>query len=913
MQNEINIMIGGYDDGRTPHVQQYDVASRVYVCRLWERPDVPYRLADDAIVGAVFSWRRVSGSHEYKTEIVNRSTVKVTVPAEAMQLAGKVDFQLAIHENGGVLHTPIISFVALKSLKASDKETDEPALLLVSLVNEAGDAIMHATHAAENAESAAQRATIAAGGASTATNSARNAASDANSAAFEAQKAKQLAEQEAAHANAEAQNASEKAQEAAVAVGEANAAAKSAVDATNAANAAAEKANEAAENAKISAEPALAAIEQAKQQSVSDVQQEGTVQTQVIARKGAEVLDSLPDDYMTLAGNVEQVSDEMVSIYANDFVYRNGVYQYKATSDGTYKSFAVTLEGWMAGETYTCEIGSVENNASNVVATVEAYDTNGTRLQQVTIEANKALKNVITLADNTASFKLIYRPAFTESITAGTVVTYRNVSIYAGDMKRLSGYDGHVNLTAFPDLWTQGATVNSSNGNIASNPDRVVLAEYLSLPHGFVCLLPSPYMMSVARYDEEHNYLGYDSINKNRIYTPEECVGKLFRFTISASGGKPVTLNDLSAVGISFIDDAQNVAKQLQELHKKVESTIVEPIPDYFVAEIDTTANDTLAVTNAPCITFALVADTHQNATAKTVRNISAVDERVNFDSILHLGDVMSTMGDAQYFYDECYAEIEAYRKSVQSGKLYATPGNHDGYAADGKNDVSLDNELYRTMFRVADERTRTIRNGDKPYYYVDFERNKVRFIFLSSKSYTMTGGVYTYVYGFNNEQVEWLLDVLEHTDDGWSIMVCSHIPPIDTVLNSPTYNVGITGNNGQNIVNILQAWKNRTSVTFNGKTHDFSDLTANKFIAWMCGHVHGDMVKVHQDLTFVTVTAVAAFVPSWEMPEGGSFVPERTANTLTWDSWNSCVLRPDESKLYLFRFGAGNDMVVSY
>lgn len=136
MQNEIQIMMSGFDDGRTPHVQQYDVASRVYICRLWERQGVPYQMANDAIVGAVFKWRRSTGSHEYETEMLDSSTVKVTVPAEAMQLAGRVEMQLAIHQNGGLLHSPVIGFMAMKSLKASDKETDEPAMLLVALVDQ---------------------------------------------------------------------------------------------------------------------------------------------------------------------------------------------------------------------------------------------------------------------------------------------------------------------------------------------------------------------------------------------------------------------------------------------------------------------------------------------------------------------------------------------------------------------------------------------------------------------------------------------------------------------------------------------------------------------------------------------------------------------------------------------------------
>ena len=606
-------------------------------------------------------------------------------------------------------------------------------------------------------------------------------------------------------------------------------------------------------------------------------------------------------------------SERLADIYENDIIYIASSFVYTAVSDGDYKSQYVVIHGWKCGETYTCSVGDVINNADANIASLETFDEDGNRLQQLYV-TKSSLVATIKVAENAAEFRLVYRPNTTTSITTGTVVTWKDVIIFSGYIMKLQCFDSYVNLASTPDRWTPETTIVSSSGASAPSLTRVSFLDYIAFKHGFECRLNYPVRLTVAKYDVNFNYLGYDSLSTNRVYSADECKDILFRFTYLISDGT-ATLDTLSDdVMIAYKADAQTVADHIYHLEKNIKKVVEEEIPDYFLDEIATTASDTLAVTDAPCITFALVADTHQNATEKTVRNISEVDRLVNFDSILHLGDVMNTMGDQQYFYDTCYAEVEAYRKSVQSGKIYLTPGNHDGYALNGKNDTSTDPELYRTMYRVSDERAQIVRDGDKPYYYVDFARNKVRFVFLCSKSYTMVDGVYTYVYGFLDEQVEWLLNVLENTEDGWSVMVCSHIPPIDTELNTPTFGTGITRNNGQNIVNILQAWKNRTTVTFSTRTYDFSSLTTNKFVAWLCGHVHGDMIKVYQDLTFVTVTAVAAFVPTeWVMPEGGSFVEERTKNTLTWDSWNSCVLRTDESKLYLFRFGAGEDMVVDY
>ena len=152
IRNTIDVVLGGYDNGLTPNVQQYDTNSRVFACRLLTPEGELFQLADDAVVGAVYKYRRCSGTHEYETVIENRSTVVVTVPAEAVQLEGKVEMQLKIHQNGGVLNSPVVMFAALRSLKTSETETNEPALILVALVDEVQNLINRIETSLENGE-----------------------------------------------------------------------------------------------------------------------------------------------------------------------------------------------------------------------------------------------------------------------------------------------------------------------------------------------------------------------------------------------------------------------------------------------------------------------------------------------------------------------------------------------------------------------------------------------------------------------------------------------------------------------------------------------------------------------------------------------------------------------------------------
>ncbi len=152
MRNTLDVMIGGLDYGQTPSVQQHDVNSRVFACRLWQDKDVPFVLPENAVVGAVFKWRRSNGGHEYETQLEGRSTVLVTVPAEAVKLDGIVEMQLAIHQEDSVLHGPVISFAALKSLTLGGSAESEPPLLLVALAKETQELLTELRQAKENGE-----------------------------------------------------------------------------------------------------------------------------------------------------------------------------------------------------------------------------------------------------------------------------------------------------------------------------------------------------------------------------------------------------------------------------------------------------------------------------------------------------------------------------------------------------------------------------------------------------------------------------------------------------------------------------------------------------------------------------------------------------------------------------------------
>lgn len=152
IRNEIDLYLNSCGGHNAPCVQQYDMKSRLFACRLWREPGVPYVLDEGARVGVVYKWRGMSPSKEYDTELENESTVLCLIPDEATQRFGPVTMQLILHENGGALHGPEIAFMVLKSLKPGDGESDEPVLMLIELVSEATELLDRLEHAVENGE-----------------------------------------------------------------------------------------------------------------------------------------------------------------------------------------------------------------------------------------------------------------------------------------------------------------------------------------------------------------------------------------------------------------------------------------------------------------------------------------------------------------------------------------------------------------------------------------------------------------------------------------------------------------------------------------------------------------------------------------------------------------------------------------
>lgn len=113
---------------------------------------------------------------------------------------------------------------------------------------------------------------------------------------------------------------------------------------------------------------------------------------------------------------------------------------------------------------------------------------------------------------------------------------------------------------------------------------------------------------------------------------------------------------------------------------------------------------------------------------------------------------------------------IEDYKNQLYKafkGKVYSTPGNHEFFNRTSNNEISY----YYNMYQDSDYKG----NAENHYFYVDNERVKIRYIFLSSFYESEVGNQFN---GFATDpmQREWLRDTALNIGSDWIAIVVSHM-----------------------------------------------------------------------------------------------------------------------------------------
>ncbi len=386
------------------------------------------------------------------------------------------------------------------------------------------------------------------------------------------------------------------------------------------------------------------------------------------------------------------------------------------------------------------------------------------------------------------------------------------------------------------------------------------IATYDAKPDGTLiytyCYAPDMNWTSYNHDLAERGFIGRDYEFKDERY---------FRVMISRMDGGEIPKN-AETEGILWF------------LSKKDESRMPEL---YYESEINRTC-DAISEARANAdnpLTIAILADTHYapGTTWETsLQNIRAVNERICFENVIHLGDLTDGLGSK--LLTKHYADY-VMRGLKQLGlPTYLTPGNHDTNYFRGNPDAYNLPEQY-DIYHAGKDPMDVVRCGADLWYYVDRYPQKLRMLFLGSFDVTEADR-----YGFWDEEVEWVRKTLEELPEDWCAIVFSHIPILPE-MHYWTKKI----RNSEKLTEILDQ--------FCGE--------GNRLLGYVHGHNHCDQINTTHNFPIISLGCNKLEYFSSHKPEG-AVTYERTINTTSEDLWDTLVIDTANRKLEFIRFGAG-------
>lgn len=465
------------------------------------------------------------------------------------------------------------------------------------------------------------------------------------------------------------------------------------------------------------------------------------------------------------------------------------------------------------------------------------------------------------------------------------------------------------------ESWFGGFTMPTKN---MFNPARVVKGKYASATTGelldnavlatYSFVLPNNQKMLVTcNLDGSETRVYREAVRSHAIVDANGVFvsGNNNEFTAyqysNTTGADVVVWVNLWGDGNTY-HTAENYMIELLELDAPLAISLYEPyglmpddsrlpnIPDFlpnakrlFAGEVDKTVDSILGHMDEVNLSFAFVTDTHLapgNADSirqvqDTFSNLKAVLERIPVDGVFHAGDYLTTTwgGEDQHDTDVYINRIRAWMLNGHD-RVYMALGNHDGV-----NGAPPTTSVYAAAMSHNEEYV--VRDGDNPYYYIDHQKPKVRIIVLN----TNDG-----VYGVSNDELAWLTGAMNSVPDGYKVIVVSHIAPSSEDFKT----------NKDQVIALLNQ--------------------SGNVIAWICGHAHYDWTvpTSKSGCNFPVIISTCAMTgystPSADdIANGAVNVNSRVDKTVTQDSWSIFVYRPDEGKIHLVRFGAGDDRTIDY
>jgi len=313
-------------------------------------------------------------------------------------------------------------------------------------------------------------------------------------------------------------------------------------------------------------------------------------------------------------------------------------------------------------------------------------------------------------------------------------------------------------------------------------------------------------------------------------------------------------------------------------------------------------------------LVFPILTDVHTgwySDRGKAYRHLgymAATDRLFGYDFMVNLGDIGLNGGEARNSSEAADKVVMQTRQQMElfPGVWIYTPGNHDWDGGAGRHYTSqFLSDAFQKPSEQYSEGNLHIAEG-KAYGYYDLPEMHVRIIFLNSQGTETLGENY---YTFDNEQLEWLIDVLKCTSKGTDILTFSHYMPHPigrwmSVKDAkrPTCEV---------LCHLLADFVNRRKGGELGLEWNFK-RSKGRLVGLLCGDTHCNR-HIKDDGVNYYITQGLGFVDRGQMLPGQTHADYDLNASLCFDV---IALKLKSKQVHSFRVGAGGkdyDLEFSY
>ena len=462
---------------------------------------------------------------------------------------------------------------------------------------------------------------------------------------------------------------------------------------------------------------------------------------------------------------------------------------------------------------------------------------------------------------------------------------------------------------------TVGYTINAVSGIAEKDAHHnCTLYFYPANPGDALHLLDDGYEYAVATYAPEveakyiytydyqpeeswttyrHDFSEEQFVQEDHVFTEKV----YFRIVLRRKkiGIKPATPeNTLRTPPETQINLSEILQWQTKEQEKRYSSRLFE-------AETQKTVQAVCEKQGDGTLNFIILSDSHYTVngtwedTADNLRRVSDALEAkgVKLDGIIHLGDATDGLLPAEltrHYVTETMTDIRAL-----GYPFYYVIGNHDSnyfrgnperFTVEEMRDLYLPEQehlYYDTVIpeRYAENYDWTVANAVSQDNADSDSATYLRMIFLDS----FDPGEQVR-YGFHDEELDWLENLLGRTPPDWKVLVFSHVPPTARLH---YWSNEIRGSG--RLLRILRKYQSRTG----------------GLLGFIHGHNHADQIDYEEGFPIISIGCNKCEYFPDKKPEG-AIAYKRELKTVSQDLWDVCVVSPKTGSIDLVRFGAGED-----